>query len=59
MYKKYCYWFIFQKIHYLWSKYRFKSSPPNENGAEHSSMIVPQVDAIRVRILQLIYSSTL
>ena len=30
----------FKKGHYLWSKYRFKLSPPNEDGAELFSMIV-------------------
>ena len=29
------------KVHYLWSKYPFKLSPPNENGAELFSMIEP------------------
>ena len=31
-----------KKTHYLWSKYHFKLSPPNENGAELFRMIVPQ-----------------
>ena len=31
----------FKKSHYLWSKYRFKLSPPTFNGSELFSMIVP------------------
>ena len=41
MHKKHCYWFIWKRGHYLWSEYSFKLSPPNENGAELFSMIVP------------------
>ena len=42
MHKKLCYWFIFKRGHYLWSKYRFKLSPPNENATALFSVIVPK-----------------
>ena len=40
MHKKLCYWFIFKRGHYLWSKYHFKLSPPNENATALFSVIV-------------------
>ena len=43
MHKKRCYWLIFKKACYLYSKYHFKFSSPNKNGTELFSMIVPSV----------------
>ena len=40
MQMKYKNWFFFKKEHYLWSKFRFKLSPPNEDGVKFFSMIV-------------------
>ena len=41
--------------HYLYSKYRFKSSPPNENGAELFSMTLPS-ETVNLSILHQFFS---